>query len=259
MYNLNYINECYSKYRATKVDDRISPKETMYDKYYFIIGEDAMHNVALGCLAAKIGRVDRVLDLPCGHGRVLRHLVNFFPEAEFHACDLDVEGLQFCAETFGALPIRSVEELTDVAFPNNYDVIWVGSLFTHTARKTTNRWIAHLARFLSPHGIIVTTLHGRFSEQVQRLYPYIGEDRWSKIMQGYRATGHGYCDYVRAESHSYIEGSYGISVTKPHVTIEDVEEIPGTRIHLYLERGWAGHHDVLVLGKPPYDEKWPGM
>ena len=237
----------------------MSPTETMYDQWYLSIGEDAMHNVALACLSAKIQRVDRVLDLPCGHGRVTRHLVKFFPDAEVHACDLDIDGVRFCAETFGAVPIESVAELTDVTFPCQYDVIWVGSLFTHVDRKTTNKWMTHLAGFLSPQGIIVATLHGRFSEQVHTLYPYIGEDRWSKIMEEYRAHGHGYCDYVQAESHSFIAGSYGISLSKPHVTIRDVEDIRGVRILLYRERGWADHHDVLVLGKPSFDDKWPGM
>jgi hypothetical protein len=78
-------------------------------------------------------------------------------------------------------------------------------------------------------------------------------------MHEYKVHRHDYCGYLRTESHSYIEGSYGISVTKPHVTIKDVEEMPGTRIHLYRERAWADHRDVLVLGKPSFDEKWPGM
>lgn len=259
MYNLTFINRCYAHYHASKVEARISSTETMYDKWYFIIGEDAIHNIALGCLTAKISCVDRVLDLPCGHGRVLRHLVKFFPNADVHACDLDVDGVRFCEEVLGALPIHSVEELTEVTFPCKYDVIWVGSLFTHTARETTNRWLAHLARFLSPQGIIVATLHGRFSELVQKLYPYIGDERWSKIMGEYRTHGHGYCDYLRTESHSYIDGSYGISITAPHVTLKDVEDIPGTRIFMYRERAWADHHDVLVLGRPSFDDKWPGM
>jgi cyclopropane fatty-acyl-phospholipid synthase-like methyltransferase len=258
--SLNYIYQvCYRNYRAATIDTRISAKETMYDQWYFDMGKDAVSHIALGCLSARVTSVKRVLDFPCGHGRVLRHLVHFFPGAEFHACDLDVDGLDFCHKTFGATPVPSVEDLTKVRFPGNYDVIWIGSLFSHTSREITRRWMSHLVQFLSPSGIIVATLHGRWSEQVHKVYPYIAADRWSRILQEYRSTGHGYGDYGKNESHSYIEGSYGISIAKPHVTIMDVEDIPGVRIYVYRERSWGDHQDLLVFGKPAHDEKWPHM
>lgn len=256
---LGYMHECYTKYRASKIDERISPKETMYDEWYFPMGEDAVENIALACLSAKITRVDRVLDLPCGHGRVLRHLVRYFQGAEVHACDLDVDGVAFCSETFGAVALHSIGELSNVAFPCKYDVIWVGSLFTHVARDTTRRWMRYLANFLSPHGVVVATIHGRWCENVNKVYPYIGPERWVKVLEGYRASGYGYCDYVQEESHSFIESGYGISLARAHVTIKDVEEIPGTRIYMYRERACGDHQDVVAFGKPPYDEKWPGM
>jgi hypothetical protein len=189
----------------------------------------------------------------------LRHLVHFFPDAEHHACDLDKEGLEFCRTTFGATAVQSSEDLTQVIFPATYDVIWIGSLFSHTSRQVTKRWMAHLAKFLSPKGIIVATLHGRWCEHVYKVYPYIASDSWAALLREYRETGHGYADYRRSESHPFIEGSYGISMAKPHITVADVEEIQGVRIYLYRERAWGDHHDLLVFGKPAFDEKWPHM
>jgi hypothetical protein len=56
---------------------RISPKDEMYEgstSHYFAAGRSALHaiDVALSAAGKKRGGVKRILDLPCGHGRVCR-------------------------------------------------------------------------------------------------------------------------------------------------------------------------------------------
>jgi SAM-dependent methyltransferase len=259
MHNFDYVQKLLKNYQAATVDSRISPNDSMNNQWYFEVGRSAVDIIALALMASKSQTVNRVLDLPCGHGRVLRHLICLFPGAEFHGCDLDMDGLDFCAKNFGAVPVHSKEELTDVDFGTQYDLMWVGSLFTHTAQEVTKRWTTHLSRFLSPRGIIVATLHGRWCQYVHKAYPYIAEYRWKGILQDYSAKGYGYRDYPEGDAHAFISGSYGVSMAKPHVTIQNLEEIPGIRIYLYLERGWADHQDVVAFGCPSYDELWPGM
>ncbi len=259
MNNFDYIHGLLVNYQAAEINRQISPNDSMNNQWYFEVGRSAVEVIAVACAASNIQAVKKVLDLPCGHGRVLRHLIHLFPGAEVHACDLDTDGVDFCASTFGSKPIYSQEDLTKVDFGSQYDLIWVGSLFTHTALNVTRRWIAHLARFLSPQGIVVATLHGRWCQYVHKAFPYIGEDRWLEIIKDYSSLGYGYRDYLKQKSHKFISGSYGISLAKPHVTIRSLEDIPGIRIYLYLERGWADHHDVVAFGSPSYDEPWPGM
>ncbi|OGW38622.1 MAG: hypothetical protein A2Y97_05775 [Nitrospirae bacterium RBG_13_39_12] len=259
MYNFQLIQSLLRNYEAAVVDRRISPNDSMNDQWYFEVGRSAVEVIAVALMASKIQAVNKVLDVPCGHGRVLRHLIHLFSGAEFHACDLDTDGVDFCASTFGAIPIYSQEELTDVDFGSQYDLIWAGSLFTHTTQDVTRRWTAYLARFLSPQGIIVATSHGRWCQHVHKVAPYIGEDRWQEILKDYSSLGYGYRDYLKKESHQFISGSYGISIAKPHVTIRNLEDIPGIRIYLYLERGLADHQDVVAFGRPSYDEPWPNM
>jgi SAM-dependent methyltransferase len=252
MHNFEYVQALIRNYKVTVIDNRISPNDQMNNQYYFEVGKSAVDNIALACLASNIIEVKKVLDIPCGHGRVLRHLIHLFPAAEFHACDVDVDGVDFCASNFGAKPVYSRAELTEVDFGSQYDLIWVGSLFTHTAQDVTRRWMSHLAKFLSPTGIVVATLHGRWSRYVHEMAPYIDEAQWRQILDDYFAAGYGYHDYL---SHGlpHISGSYGVSLAKPHVTIRNVEDIAGTRIIFYRERGWVDHHDVLVFGRPSYD------
>ena len=45
------------------------------------VGASAAEAIIAALAAGRLAEVKRVLDLPCGHGRVLRHLVNMFPDA----------------------------------------------------------------------------------------------------------------------------------------------------------------------------------
>lgn len=253
MYNLDLIGKFVGDYNAQPVDTEISPNDQMNNQWYFEVGRSAVEVILAGVMSSYLHRVTRVLDLPCGHGRVLRHLVRMFPEAEIHACDLDTDGVAYCAQRFNAVPVVSKPELTEVDFGTQYELIWVGSLFTHVSEGQSKRWLAHLSKFLAPNGIVVATTHGRWSEHVNRRMPYIGADRWSQVMDGYRAQGYGYADYVRAESTEYVPDSYGISMARPYAMMKLLESIEGVRIFSYIERAWADHQDVIVYGKPAHD------
>lgn len=259
MWNTDYVMTRFREYSASQVNRTLSPRETMNDPWYFDAGKGAVQNVVLGLLSSHLAEVRSVLDLPCGHGRVLRHLVKLFPDAEFDACDLDEDGVRFCERTFGARGIVSDPELTRLKFDRTYDLIWVGSLFTHTSEERTFRWLRYLTERLSGQGVLVATFHGRWSEHVHTVAPYVNDGAWQAILRGYRRSGYGYSDYADPESHGFIAGAYGVSMAKPHVLVRGIEGIPGVRIFLYRERGWLDHQDVVVLGRPAFDQRWPNM
>src|SRR4051794_26106944 len=85
----------------------ISPKEEMVTKemvtsgkrerHYFGVGRSALECIDISVRAAQtnVSDVKRILDLPCGHGRVLRYLKAAFPEAEITACDIMRDGVDF--------------------------------------------------------------------------------------------------------------------------------------------------------------------
>lgn len=250
------VQKMIRNYDPTIVNRHISAKETMIGDNYFYVGASAVEVIVSACLASQLTEVTTVLDLPCGHGRVLRHLIPLFPDAEFHVCDLDKYGLEFCHATFGARPILSCEDLAEVNFDTTYDLIWVGSLFTHTSYEATKSAFKVLAGLLSDKGIVVATLHGRWATQLHRLIPYINEDGWKSIVQGFDLNGYGYCDYVKGDSHDFISSDYGVSVVKPHVILKILETIPNIRIYMYQEKAWANNHDVVVFGRPDWDESW---
>lgn len=254
-----YLFDRLADYRAAAIDRRMSPNDAMASPWYFDVGESAVSCIVAAGLAGGLAGVQRVLDLPCGHGRVTRHLTALFRGAEIDACDVDADGVRFCAETFGANPLASQEDLTQVTFPHAYDLIWIGSLFTHVDRRRVRAWMTHLARFLTATGILVATFHGRWCAQRHSLKPYLADEPWRQIVKDFDASGFGYADYGAGAGSPAIAGSYGVSLAMPHVLVEDLESIPGVRLVLYLERGWDDHHDVVALGKPAFDAPSPSL
>ena len=101
------------------------------------------------------------LDLPSGHGRVLRWIKAEFPDARLGAGDIDHDGVEFCAATFGATPVYGREDPADVEIDAPYELIWCGSLFTHLPPERWEGFLALFERALVPGGLLVFTTHGR--------------------------------------------------------------------------------------------------
>ena len=159
------VADVYAAYKAASVSTEIHPNDVMYNtgkKHYSSVGESGLMCVLSGLSQSWRLQVERILDLPCGHGRVARHLRAAFPDACMFFSDLDHEGVDFCSKTFQGTPVYSQPDLTKVDLPSDLDVIWVGSLFTHLDAERTLAWLRHLFGALRPHGILVATFHGLF-------------------------------------------------------------------------------------------------
>ena len=77
----------------------ISPNDQMFasgGQWYFDIGRSALDCITRALAAAHIVP-QRILDLPCGHGRVCRMLTAAYPAARVTVCHLDRDGVDFCA------------------------------------------------------------------------------------------------------------------------------------------------------------------
>jgi len=161
-------------FRESDVSRTISPDEEMPIQdieIYFSAGRSAVAciNLAMNAAQKSASDVRRILDLPCGHGRILRYLKAAFPEADITACDIRRDAVDFCASTFGAVPVYSHDDPAKISLEHNvFDLIWVGSLFTHLDVDLWSSFLSLFRSFLQPSGVLVFSTHGYEGERGDR-------------------------------------------------------------------------------------------
>src|SRR5438552_19193144 len=99
-----------------------------------------------------------MLDLPCGHGRVMRFLKATFPHAQLTACDLNHGAVDFCAMTFAAHPVYSELAVPSIPLRGKFDLIWCGSLLTHLRKEMCAEFVAMFQRLLESGGLAVVPM-----------------------------------------------------------------------------------------------------
>lgn len=224
------------------VETRISAGDGMYTgdgAHYYKVGLSAIRSIEEAIDAAQLGPIKRILDLPCGHGRVLRFLVRRFPQAEITASDLDRKGVDFCAKVFGTEAVYSEPNLDQFSPGGQFDLIWCGSLITHLNDTGIRALLAFFARHLQPAGLLIFTAHGE--RVIQRLqdqeFEYgIAPESVAPIIEAYRKEGFGFADYPGARA-------YGISLTSPEWIRRAAAEIGLGEVY-FRARGWDDHQDV---------------
>ncbi len=252
--DLDTVCEIEQTYRHQELNKRIADRDEFcisgQEEYYWHVGRSALRTI-LNCLAlSRLKRVNRILDLPCGHGRVARHLRAAFPEASLTFCDLNRDGVDFCASAFNGTGVYSLSELPDLQFSEDFDLIWVGSLFTHVDLSRTERWLKFLCSCLAADGILVASFHGPWTIKVQEAYSnLISETSWATILDQFKQLGYGFAPYPDAED-------YGISLSHPSAIAAIASKINGTRIICYTERGWVDNHDIIAIARTDREELW---
>lgn len=246
----------------------ISPDEDMFagsEEHYFGVGRSALEciDVSLRAAGRVVSDVKRVLDLPCGHGRVTRYLRLAFPEAGITACDLLRDGVDFCASTFGAVPIYSADEPNEIPLERDaFDLIWVGSLFTHFDSGLWSDFLKVFRSWLRPGGVLVFTTQGRKAyrnvvngSSIYGLLPW----RRTTILYNYERRGFGFERYQSAVSTKSSGGAkqslYGMSLSSPDWVIAQIAKLDGLRVVHFSERAWDNHQDCFACVRDDPDEQ----
>jgi SAM-dependent methyltransferase len=227
------------------VNRTISPHDGMFtgESYYFKVGRSALECVDISLRAARMNVCDvrRILDLPCGHGRVLRYLRTAFPEAEITACDIERKCVDYCASTFGAVPVRSEDDPHKIPIERgSFDLIWVGSLLTHLDSGLWSDFLDVFRSSLRPGGLLIFTTHGLQTYRAN-LEAYRRDFRsYATLLYDYEREGFGY------EKYPDSDGYYGISLSSPAWVLTQLAKVGGLRTVHFGEMSWEYHHDCYA-------------
>jgi len=227
----------YCAYRASTISEEIAECDEMLVRgaegaleHYMGSGRSAIDVILAAMLTAGKDACPTVLDLPCGAGRVTRHLRPFFPESDLFVSDLLKDHEQFVIEHIrGAQPFSA---------PLNF-------------RGTPERAFAWFIKALAPDGLLILTTHGRCQEYLERVrHHHVSPDLWEEACRSRDSTGFGFASYGTDRP------MYGLSLMVPSWIIRLVEQEPTTRIISFGETLWNRHHDVLVLQKRSALSPW---
>ena len=226
-----------------RASSRVHYEDGMYNgdgAHYFKVGLSALRCIDEAVASAGLVEVRRILDLPCGYGRVLRFLVHRFPAAQITACEIDRAAVDFCVREFGAAPAYSSADLDALDLGARFDLIWCGSLATHLSAEPTLALLKLFRRHLAPAGLVLFTTHGDF---VARRLPTkdfdygLTDEQIARITDAYARDGHAYTDYPD-------RASYGVSLTSPAWVREQARRAGRLREVYFRPRGWDEHQDV---------------
>jgi hypothetical protein len=254
----------------SQVIQAISPKDGMIRwppfgggrEQYFALGEEAVQIIQSTIRAVGADDPRTILDLPSGHGRVMRMLRAAFPEARLTACDIDHEAVNFCVETFGAEPVYSSMQSHAIPPEKEFDLIWCGSLLTHLDAERFVEFLELFESRLSPGGLVVFTTSGRGGFEILRdllpdrrspetapalidrakQYFPIPDDELPDFANSYETEGFAFYEVFE---------NYGYSLSSPAWVCRQLERLPRLRLVNYLEQGWGSTQDVVACQRRP--------
>ena len=234
-------------------DDMTHPDWDPKFEHYFDVGRSALDIILQGMIASQATNHATILDLPSGFGRVTRHLSAAFPDSRIYASELYQDRVDFCASAFGVHAVKSKEDFDAITFPENFDLIWCGSLLTHLPEKLFGKCLKLFSRSLNPNGIAVVTLQGRHSPFIQKhKWKYIDDAAFAKAEAGFNTHGFGYVDY-KNRAKFFEQDAFGVTLSAPSYVLRCLEADTSIRITGFMERRWDDCQDVAVFKKLPID------
>lgn len=232
-----------------KVDRTISPRDTMMvpgrEEQYFDLGRRALELVHFSAELCRKPHYPNILDLGCGYARTLRWFRPHYHYAQITACDVDQAAVDFCARHWGATPAYSKENLQDLPFHDQFDLIWVGSVLTHLPLAQWEATLDSLLAWTKECGVIVFTTQGRyFASTLARKVPYVADNvDQPALLADFHRTGFAYQRYTDSP-----DSDYGITLTSPEWLMRNLQKRPGVIVRSFIEEAW-GMQDVVILYK----------
>jgi CBS domain-containing protein len=205
---------------AAHVVREVAPGDLMYTGSW---GAYAYAGVsAVQCIRSILGKLIRpdpasILDLPCGHGRELRFLKLAYPDAEFGVCDVDEDGVEYCARVFGGHPTVSDDDPAKVAFDRRYELAWSGSLFTHLSAERWPGFLDLFARAMEPGGLVLFTTNAFLPASMLSSLG-LGPSEVEQILDDFKRSRFGYVDVG--------DGNWGLALARPGWVKEQIERSP---------------------------------
>lgn len=179
-------------------------------------------------------RTPRVLEFASGHGRFTRHLVKAVGASRVTVSDVVPSAVEFSQSNFGVQGFLSASVPEDVRWPQQYELVFVLSLFSHLPRSTWSRWLRVLQDAVAPGGVLVFSTHGLKAAAFDHVT--LEED--------------GFFFAPSSESNAIDVNEYGTAFTSEAFVRDQIAQVWGADalLHSAPVHFW-NHQDAYVLRK----------
>jgi SAM-dependent methyltransferase len=187
--------------------------------------------------------LDKVLEVGCNYGRIIRHLVTKIDPSRVYGCDILEEGPRFCATEF---KINALPPTVDESFPKvpTFDLVYLLSVFTHLSDSVITLLLQNIDKSLNPGAVLMFSIHGPISASKVEIYGSRWTDKKNKIRKAMDESG----SYF--EEYSYGANSLGMSWhTKDRVHDIVSSTCPDLRLRKYAPARIDSHQDIFVFQK----------
>ncbi len=172
----------------------------------------------------------RVLDFACGYGRLSRWLVAELGRDRLAASDILAPAVEFQRRRFGIEAFASSSRPEALRCPERFDLVWVGSLFTHLPAPAFHAWLGRLTQLLTERGMLAfTTLDMVLSPE--------GRD----------VGGEGHRFAPVSESRTLDPAEYGTAWVTERFVAAAVEGLGGGWRFRRLPRGVCDYQDLVLV------------
>ena len=238
------LSESYT----TQVNCQINAFDDMYQgnlEHYFSCGSQGAQLLrdAIGNVAAQ--KSLRILDFPCGFGRVTRWLPVFFPNARVFVSDLNEVAIDFLSSQLEVVPFKSAKNFEDIELDERFDLIWVGSLITHIDEQNALDLLKFVVTRLDQGGVaLVTFLGPEMAKNFVAENPIYGlrPNEFKQVVHDYNESGFGYSNYPN-------QVDYGISLIADSWWEKWVKSYPEVKLSI-SSLAWDGHHNIATIHRP---------
>lgn len=183
-----------------------------------------------------------ILDFASGYGRVTRFLTGYYPPEKVYTSDIKPAAVDYQKKHLGCNGFYSDYDPFKLLVQERFEVIFVGSLFSHLNKDLYKNWLIQLIGMLEDTGILIFTVHDI------SLYP--GETTEDHIY----VEDNEDAPFLFVENKITSKEKYGTSFASEKFISELLISINPDLSYVRIPKGFGGLQDVYVTtrkGKLP--------
>lgn len=178
-----------------------------------------------------------ILDFASGYGRVTRFLAGYYNPQQIYTSDIKPAAVDYQVKHMGVHGFYSDYDPFMLKVNEKFEVIFVGSLFSHLNRELYKNWLVQLMAMAEPEGLLIFSVHDI------SLYP--GETTEDHIY----VEDNEDAPFLFVENKITSKDKYGTSFASEKYIGDLLKSINPTARYIRYPKGFGGLQDVYVVTK----------